>query len=59
MHVDVDEAGHEHLARKVALDALRHGEVMAHLDDVSVANEDLAHLVKTHLGVDDAGVLKQ
>ena len=57
MHVH--EAGHDDLARQVALDALLHGQVLADLDDLPVAHEDVGRFVQTDLRVDHVGVLKQ
>ena len=47
------------VAGKVALDALLHGEVLADLDDLPVAHEDVGRFVQTDLRVDHLGVLKQ
>ena len=59
MHVDVHEAGNDDLAAQVALDALLHRKVLADLDDIPVAHEDVGRFVQTDLRVDHMGVLKQ
>ena len=59
MHVDVHEAGNDDLAAQVALDALLHRQVLADLDDIPVAHEDVGRFVQTDLRVDHMGVLKQ
>ncbi len=59
MHVHVDQAGDDDLAAQVALDALFHSEVLADLDDLAVADEDVGGFVQTDLRVDHMRVLKQ
>ena len=59
MHVDVHEAGDDDLPAQVALDALLHRKVLADLDDLPVAHEDVGRFVRTDLRVDHVGVLKQ
>ena len=59
VHVDVHEAGDDDLAAQVALDALLHRKVLADLDDLPVAHEDVGRFVQTDLRVDHVGVLKQ
>ena len=59
MHVHVHQARNHDLAGKVALDALLHGQALAHLDDLAVADQDVGRFVQTHLRVDHTGVLKQ
>ena len=58
VHVHVHEAGSDDLAGKIALDALLHGEVVSHLHDLAVADEDVGHFVQADLGVDQTSVLK-
>ena len=58
VHVHVHEAGGDDLAGEVALDALLHGEVVSHLHDLAVADEDVGHFVQADLGVDQTSVLK-
>ena len=55
VHVHVHQAGGDDLAGQVALDALLHGEVVAHLHDLAVADEDVGHFVQADLGVDHDG----
>ncbi len=59
MHMHVHQARDDDLAGQVALDALFHGEVLADLDDLAVADEDVGGFVQTDLRVDHVRVLKQ
>ena len=48
----------DHLATEIALDALCHLEIVSDLDNLAVTNQNLAHLVETHLRIDYMCVLQ-
>ena len=58
MNMHINEAGHNHLATEIPFDALSHLEIMSDLDDLSVTNQNFAHLVDAHLWVDYMCVLQ-
>lgn len=59
MHMHVDKAGHEYLARKVFHLGAFGGNALAHLGDFAIFDQHVAHAVELNLGIDNAGVLKQ
>ena len=58
MYMHINEARYNHLATEIPLDALSHLEIMPDLDDLSVTNQNFAHLVDAHLWVDYMCVLQ-
>ena len=59
VHMHIHQARDHDLAGQVALDALLHGQVLANLYDLTVADEDVGGFVQTDLRVDHMRVLKQ
>ena len=59
MHVHVDKARYQHLARQIDLFGALGGKALAHLGDFAVFDQHVAYFVELDLRVDDVGILKQ